>query len=633
MSVNIKIFSTQRIDKETDVVENEIYVPIRCGAVFDKRKTTMIGDNTGDNISCKRMSYCELTTQYWAWKNVEADYYGFCHYRRYFSFNKQKLESDVWNTVIMDHIDEDTKKKIIVDPDQIKDRVTKYDVLAPVPVELNRVDIDSVYDQYKMAPQLHQDDLDIMLEIIEEMYPEYQDAAKQYMYSNKQFLCNMFVMRKDLFFQYSEFLFGVLSEFEKRNPMEDYSEEGARTPGHLGERLFGIFFTYLQEEGIYRLGNQQIVAFRYPEKAEVLKKKYGEDSVNVVFSSSEYYTPYCASAIQSILDHRSTDRAYDIVVLEQDMQDKTKKRLLSMCNGLDNVSIRTFNVSRYFAKYQLRVLEHFSVETYFRLVIPELMKEYKKVLYLDGDLIAMTNIEELYDENIQGYIAAAALDIIGMGIVNGFKPEKVAYYKNHVRMKNYKKQANGGVLLLNLERIRDQYTSEELLKYAQISNFDLCDQDVMNSLFEGQFKWIDLAWNATDDEKQTLRGYVATFAPAAYYKQYQMAIKNPKIIHYAGTIKPWHDPAYTMAEEFWNVLKKTPFYEIVEHRRMAENAQAFAYAAISSTPKKEDTKKKQYVSFHKMTYKLLPMGTRRREFVKKVAYLFVGKEHLHKMLY
>ena len=85
---DIKIFVSHRIDLDSETIDNPLFVPVRCGAVFDKRENvTMLGDNTGDNISEKRMSFCELTVQYWAWKNVEADYYGLCHYRRYFSFS------------------------------------------------------------------------------------------------------------------------------------------------------------------------------------------------------------------------------------------------------------------------------------------------------------------------------------------------------------------------------------------------------------------------------------------------------------------------------------------------------------------------------------------------------------------
>ena len=40
------------------------------------------------SISEKNPDYCELTVQYYAWKNEDADYYGFCHYRRFLSFDE-----------------------------------------------------------------------------------------------------------------------------------------------------------------------------------------------------------------------------------------------------------------------------------------------------------------------------------------------------------------------------------------------------------------------------------------------------------------------------------------------------------------------------------------------------------------
>ena len=60
----------------------------------------MLHDDEGENISDKNPMYCELTAQYWAWKNLDADYYGFCHYRRYFNFSDTVYEEDPWGNVL-----------------------------------------------------------------------------------------------------------------------------------------------------------------------------------------------------------------------------------------------------------------------------------------------------------------------------------------------------------------------------------------------------------------------------------------------------------------------------------------------------------------------------------------------------
>ncbi len=88
---NIKIFVSHRIDIESFQVPNQLFVNILCGAFRPHKDIGLIGDNTGDNISEQQPFFSELTVQYWAWKNQEADYYGLCHYRRYLSFTKKTL--------------------------------------------------------------------------------------------------------------------------------------------------------------------------------------------------------------------------------------------------------------------------------------------------------------------------------------------------------------------------------------------------------------------------------------------------------------------------------------------------------------------------------------------------------------
>ena len=66
------------------------YLPIQVGKAISNIDLGIRGDDTGDNISNKNASYCEMTGMYWAWKNLKnVDVIGLCHYRRYFDFHGQ----------------------------------------------------------------------------------------------------------------------------------------------------------------------------------------------------------------------------------------------------------------------------------------------------------------------------------------------------------------------------------------------------------------------------------------------------------------------------------------------------------------------------------------------------------------
>lgn len=68
---------------------DKVYLPILVGNNLVKEK--YLRDNIGENISLKNKNYCELTALYWAWKELQFDYIGLCHYRRYFMVSIRKI--------------------------------------------------------------------------------------------------------------------------------------------------------------------------------------------------------------------------------------------------------------------------------------------------------------------------------------------------------------------------------------------------------------------------------------------------------------------------------------------------------------------------------------------------------------
>ena len=205
MGTNVKVLIS--CHKETDVVNTECFMPVQVGtSLAQKELPGMAHDNDGENISELNPMYCELTAQYWAWKNLDLDYYGFCHYRRYFNFSDRMFKEDSYGNIIEGYIDNRTIRKYAWNDQAVEALVNDYDVIIT-----ERKDISSSpwrfknsYAHYKGAKLLHEKDYQMMLDIIDEKYPDYSKDAHDFANGSVTCFCNMYILRKDLFFSYCD---------------------------------------------------------------------------------------------------------------------------------------------------------------------------------------------------------------------------------------------------------------------------------------------------------------------------------------------------------------------------------------------------------------------------------------------
>lgn len=205
--------------------DDPMYLPVHVGAA-GKESIGYQRDDEGENISSKNANYCELTGLYWAWKNLQADYIGLAHYRRHFS-NGNKFGD---------------KKEKVINTAQMEQKLKDTAVLLPTP---RNYWIETNYSQYAHAH--HAIDLDTTREILKEMYPQYIAAWDSSMKKTTGHRFNMFVMKKELFDQYCEWMFDLLFELEKRLDISTYNKNDSRVFGFVSERLLDI---WLETNGI-----------------------------------------------------------------------------------------------------------------------------------------------------------------------------------------------------------------------------------------------------------------------------------------------------------------------------------------------------------------------------------------------
>lgn len=221
--------------QQAEIPNHPLLVPVQVGAAFaETRFPNFFYDDTGENISEKNRSYCELTAQYWAWKNVEADYLGFFHYRRYLypemgCKRPYRIERRA-DLPLLEELGYGGFAEII----------RRHDLIAPIGEDMKI----SVREHYANSPCHHQRDLELMERIVRERCPEMAGAVEENLSGTVCRFGNIYIMRRQVFHRYCSWLFPLLEEFDRRADTGGYSIQEQRVDGYLAERLFGIYLTF-----------------------------------------------------------------------------------------------------------------------------------------------------------------------------------------------------------------------------------------------------------------------------------------------------------------------------------------------------------------------------------------------------
>lgn len=277
-----------------------------------------------------------------------------------------------------------------------------------------------------------------------------------------------------------------------------------------------------------------------------------DKTVIMAFSVNDTYVPYLEVAIQSIEDNSNSLTQYKIYILFKTLTDDNKQKIKEAVS-LPNFEVSFICVSKYFDGnlfVQNGNSKYLTEETYYRLALPALLPECDKIIYLDCDIVVLTDVKDLFDYEIGDKYFAAVLDIADNWKCFSNKDDTFEYRKNVLNMESPSDYFNAGVLLFNLKRIRGEFETNDLLTLAKSQIWRKHDQDILNKIAKGRVKWLDIQWNLiecmhwdflTDEDKE-------------YYSQQQ---RVPKIIHFASR-KPWIFSDVFGQEEFWKYASKTP---------------------------------------------------------------------------
>lgn len=282
-----------------------------------------------------------------------------------------------------------------------------------------------------------------------------------------------------------------------------------------------------------------------------IKKK---NNIDLCFSIDNNFAPHLMVTLFSIF--KNSNSHFNIYIIDNNIStlNKFKIRLLANLN-VNNVYFFPVNMSKYSElPNHYKSCNYVKKITFARFDIPLLLpKNVHKVLYLDADLIAIKDIKDLYNIDISKYMAGMIKDSLSKKITKESKFKYNNYY-------------NVGVMLINLDKWRENNVAQKLLDCAIINQKQMAfaDQDIINLVLKNKIKTLNLEWNV-----QYLGSFSENFQDTYKKEDFAKALNSPGIIHYLGRSKPWYytsktdDKIYAIYFKYLNELARFKFLDTV----------------------------------------------------------------------
>lgn len=282
-----------------------------------------------------------------------------------------------------------------------------------------------------------------------------------------------------------------------------------------------------------------------------MPSNHGSQTI-IVFSSDDQYAQHTGVSICSLLENARFPQQISIYIIDFDISDSNKSKIKTVVDQYHSqlhfvpVEQQQQNLLK---DIQVRNRKHITKAAFGKLMIPELLEDFDKAVFLDSDVIVVDDIEQLYKSDISQHLIGAVLN---------------PFSTRHKELGLCSPQSyfNSGVLLLNLEELRATDKLAEVLDFL-VDNKDKiigAEQDALNAILHKDWKKLDLRWNLQTSVLRKADNAKAYFDEGMVAK----AIENPAIIHYSSSSKPWHFiNMHPLKGLYYDYMYKTPWRNYV----------------------------------------------------------------------
>jgi lipopolysaccharide biosynthesis glycosyltransferase len=267
----------------------------------------------------------------------------------------------------------------------------------------------------------------------------------------------------------------------------------------------------------------------------------------IVFAVDAAYAVPLATALRSVAENNRSAWPLNIHVVHEGIGEETK-RLIFDSLPANSAVIQWHPIATLSFASGFSTRPGVSRMTFARLLLPQFLPQTcNRVLYLDGDILVLTALEQLWNTDLGEAVIGAVpdywLDNVvrnGPGTTGGPRVER--YF-------------NAGILLIDLEKWRNERISERSLDYLdRFPTTEYSDQDALNFACDGKWKILDRAWNFQFEPTQAI---------ARIALEQKLAI-----VHFVTNVKPWKSGSLSPNIAFYDTFRSRTRFALTRWERV-----------------------------------------------------------------
>lgn len=283
--------------------------------------------------------------------------------------------------------------------------------------------------------------------------------------------------------------------------------------------------------------------------------------IPIIYSVNNHYAPYFYISLKSLIEHANGKNRYQIYILYTELDERHRRYLGKLKR--ENIQIECIDIAENMRNITIDGNNYLTVETCYRLLLPQIFPQHERVLYIDSDTLVMSDVEELFDS------------WLGEKPVGAMHEADTVYLREYYRKLGVHEAFNAGILVIDIKLFREMNIGTQCLTLLEEDSkrkerrLQYMDQDALNIVLKDKVCFLDSRWNFLSRYMQDIE--------LLYEERREEYLKNAddiKILHYVSEIKPWIYPEVKLADLFWKAASETPYYEEIIMENLGEKDKA-----------------------------------------------------------